>query len=372
MPFFNASRFLSESLGSVCSQSLTDIEIIAVNDGSTDDSLQIAQGYADKDRRIVIVDKANGGYGQAMNCGMALASGEYIGIVEADDYVSPVMYERLYTCASDLGLDFVRSDFNRFYDIHDGRRVFQRVPLSHMQGYYSQPFDPQADLGSFGISMQNWTGIYSTDFISRHDIRFNESPGASFQDNGFWFQTYLWGTKAICVDEAFYNCRRDNPASSVSQTDKVHQMLDEYAWIRALLAQHPMLEQRYLGVFHLKKSHNCFYSFTLLAEDHQTEFIRRYGQEFRDAMEQGEVDKGLFTDDEWDTLVRMSYDAEVWLAKWRAGEAGRRRASVHYRNSLIAEQLGRKALIGQCLSDKGVIGLLGSLAKGELAGLLRG
>ena len=81
MPIYNASKFLKESLGGLVQQTLKNIEIICVNDGSTDDSLEIMRKYAFNDARIKIIDKANSGYGNTMNEGIKIATGEYIGIL---------------------------------------------------------------------------------------------------------------------------------------------------------------------------------------------------------------------------------------------------------------------------------------------------
>ena len=114
LPIYNVQEYLRECLDSVCSQSLADIEIICVNDGSTDSSLDIINEYAAKDKRIVVLSGPNGGYGKAMNKGLDCATGEYIGIVEPDDYVIPEMFDELYEIASKNDLDFVKADFYRF------------------------------------------------------------------------------------------------------------------------------------------------------------------------------------------------------------------------------------------------------------------
>lgn len=114
IPVYNVEEYLVECMDSVTGQTLNDIEIICVNDGSTDSSLQILKKYRKKDERIILIDKENGGYGQAMNRGFEKASGEYVGIVEPDDYVPLNMYEELYEKASKYELDFVKADFYRF------------------------------------------------------------------------------------------------------------------------------------------------------------------------------------------------------------------------------------------------------------------
>ena len=87
IPVYNVEKYLRQCLDSVINQTLKDIEIICVDDGSTDNCPNILDEYAAKDARIKIIHKKNEGYGKAMNVGISHASGEYIGIVEPDDYI---------------------------------------------------------------------------------------------------------------------------------------------------------------------------------------------------------------------------------------------------------------------------------------------
>ena len=98
VPTYNVEQYLPECMESIVGQTLKDLEIICVNDGSTDSSLDILKKYAAADDRIIIIDKKNEGYGRAMNDGLDRATGEYVGIVEPDDYVDLHMYEDLYIC----------------------------------------------------------------------------------------------------------------------------------------------------------------------------------------------------------------------------------------------------------------------------------
>ena len=111
VPTYNVEMYLDECLESLQRQTLKDIEIICVNDGSKDSSLEIIKRYAAGDSRFVVIDKENGGYGKAMNVGLDKATGEYIGIVEPDDFVPLYMYEDLYNVAAKNELDFVKADF---------------------------------------------------------------------------------------------------------------------------------------------------------------------------------------------------------------------------------------------------------------------
>lgn len=93
IPIYNVERYLRQCLDSVVNQTLKDIEIICVDDGSTDSSPDIIKEYVDKDPRVKVITKPNSGYGNSMNRGFDMAEGEYIGIVESDDYADPDMFE---------------------------------------------------------------------------------------------------------------------------------------------------------------------------------------------------------------------------------------------------------------------------------------
>ncbi|MBS7046628.1 MAG: glycosyltransferase family 2 protein, partial [Eubacterium sp.] len=101
VPVCNVEKYLSKCLDSIVNQTLKEIEIICIDDGSTDDSGAILDSYSQKDSRIKVIHKKNSGYGNSMNVGMDCAEGEYIGIVESDDCILPEMYEELYKAAKE-------------------------------------------------------------------------------------------------------------------------------------------------------------------------------------------------------------------------------------------------------------------------------
>ena len=114
-PIYNVSKFLPQCLDSLIAQTLEDIEFICINDGSSDDSLEILNAYAARDSRIKVIDKSNGGYGHTMNTGIDAARGEYIGIVESDDWVNADAFEKLYTIAEAFDhCDIVKANHNVF------------------------------------------------------------------------------------------------------------------------------------------------------------------------------------------------------------------------------------------------------------------
>ena len=134
IPIYNVEKYLAQCLASVQAQTYANLEIICVNDGSTDGSLAILEAHASQDERITIVDKSNAGYGAACNLGLAGAHGDWISIVEPDDYLEPNTYEMLLAKADALGgnacVDIVRSAYWRVFDGEKGGHI---ASASHAQ-----------------------------------------------------------------------------------------------------------------------------------------------------------------------------------------------------------------------------------------------
>lgn len=294
LPLYNQQVYIAECLASVCRQTLADIEIIVVDDGSTDNSAAIVQDLAARDARIRLFSQPNGGYGAAMNAGMAAAAGEYIGIVETDDVVPPQMYEVLFGEAEKNGWpDLVKADFYRFYT-ERGRVEEEVVRLSEDASDYGRVLCPLQEPHVFAFPMNTWSGIYRRAFLEEHGIRHNQSPGAAFQDNGFWFQTFCFAKTALFVGRPLYRNRRDNPASSVYDPGKVYCVCEEYAFIDGILRAHPAVRQKIVGWFWLKKYHNYIFTLRRIAAPFRAEFAARMRQEFAEGVACGEVDLSLF------------------------------------------------------------------------------
>ncbi|MGI6238708.1 MAG: glycosyltransferase family 2 protein, partial [Christensenellales bacterium] len=168
LPVYNVARYLPECVESARAQTLTDIEIICVNDGSTDRSLEILQNYAAIDPRIVIIDKENSGYGHSMNVGMRAARGEYVAILETDDFIRADMYDTLYTIAAENDLDIIKADYHNFWG--DGvDRVTRYIAIAGRdRSYYNRVVNPFEDATPFFFTMNTWSGIYKRAFLEAH------------------------------------------------------------------------------------------------------------------------------------------------------------------------------------------------------------
>lgn len=332
VPTYNVEMYLDECLESIVRQTLKDIEIICINDGSTDGSLDIIKKYAENDNRFIIVDKENGGYGKAMNIGLDKATGEYIGIVEPDDFVPLYMYEDLYNVAKDNDLDLVKADFYRFGREANGNMSLVYNHLDKTGEKYNILLNPNQEPEDVRFIINTWSGIYKREFIEKYHIRHNETPGASFQDNGFFFQTFVYAQRAMIIDKPYYMNRRDNPNSSVNSTEKVYCMNVEYDHIRDILMKDPDIWNRFKYVYSVKKLHNYDFTLRRISDEFKEEYIQRMGKEFGRAFENGELDQSLFTKTEWERIKFMIKNPTAYYQKYELSTAaGRKLANVQKR-----------------------------------------
>lgn len=189
MPVYNVEEYLEECLNSVIHQTLKEIEIICVNDGSTDGSLQILKKYADLDKRIRIINKENTGYGHSVNCGIDEAQGDYIGVVETDDYIDASMFEELYHMAVLKNADVVKADSRYFVNDH-GRRAFFESHIFHEEyrDLYNKVINYHEDIRVFRSYVYTWAGIYKRHFLNEKKYDTTKVQGLLIRIMDFGFR----------------------------------------------------------------------------------------------------------------------------------------------------------------------------------------
>jgi len=306
VPIYNVEKYLRQCLDSVKKQTLEDIEVICVNDGSKDSSLDIIMEYVNTDPRFKVIDKANSGYGNSMNMGFDMASGEYIGIVESDDYVELDMFEKLYNCAHENDLDACKTGFYYYFSKPEEKNVPSPIASPVL---CKRVFCPTTDFKSlreqiefFNIKPTIWSAIYKKDFIRENKIRFNETPGASFQDTSFNFKVWALAKRVKLLEGCYLHYRQDNESSSINSAAKVYCVCDEYAEIERFLAEHPMLRGRLDIVKNALKYNTYMWNYERLAPDLAKEFILVAAEEFKRDMCEGMCLKDAYPWYKWNNL----------------------------------------------------------------------
>ena len=301
LPSFNVVRYIDECLQSAINQTLEDIEVICVDAGSTDGTLDIIREYAQKDSRVKLILSDKKSYGYQMNLGMQHASGKYIGIIETDDFAPKNMYGELFEIAEREQAQVVKADFYRFRTVGDQiERTYNRLDPS--DAYYGRSIEPAKNQKIFRFIMNTWSGIYLRSFLEENKIRHNETPGASYQDNGFWFQTFCCAKRIYFVDKPYYMNRRDNEASSVANPGKVYCMTEEWAYIYRWLKEDDERFRTFIGAYTLRKYHSLLFTYQRIAPEYREEFIRHMSTEMEALLSAGEYARSAFTSYEWRRL----------------------------------------------------------------------
>ncbi len=229
VPVYNTEKYLSNCVESIRNQSLKDIEIILVDDGSKKICADLCDELAEKDARIKVVHKENGGAGIARNAGMAVATGKYLGFVDSDDFVSPAMYQALYNTAeehsADLVLSGVRSVSESATSEENGeeKNYFDKVTLFEKEDIKNlllgvvgaRPNEP--DDSRYGVSI--WKNIYKTAIVRENNLEFSSERKILSEDTFFNVDFIKNAKKAVGIPGAFY-CYRNNGTSISKSYDK--------------------------------------------------------------------------------------------------------------------------------------------------------
>lgn len=218
IPVYNVEKYLAECLDSIVNQTLKDIEIICINDGSPDNSLEILREYEKKDNRITVIDQENGGHAVATNRGIDLATGECLFSMDSDDILELNALELSYNRLKEKDVDFVMfkainydDSTDRYYEteVYSMNKIYQKVG-DNVFNY--------KDIGElmFEASVTPWSKLYKREFIMENNIRYPE--GLIFEDNVFFYNALLTA-KRICFLNEFLFIRRWYATSSTTNGD---------------------------------------------------------------------------------------------------------------------------------------------------------
>ena len=240
IPVYNTEKYLRKCLDSVCNQTLQDIEIICVNDCSTDDSLEILKEYASNDNRIKIINfTENKGAAVARNTAIEQAKGEYIGFVDSDDYVDLDFYEKLYNAAKSENAEIAKGKLY-LCDIKIGK--------IYLEDWIDINDKAKENKAHFYFTFT--TGLYKRDFIIKHDIKFLQGL-IHFEDPYFTIKANIFSTNLVIDDSARYYYTDNAESTSRKNITGNHAKSVAYGAneIADLLNDSAVSKEHYLVVF---------------------------------------------------------------------------------------------------------------------------
>lgn len=284
MPSLNVRPYIRECVQSVCNQTLRNIEIICVDAGSTDGTLEILREFEKNDPRVTVIVSDKKSYGHQMNLGLKHAQGEYIGIVETDDFASPTMYANLFAVAEKRDADVVKANWHRF----------QTKPIQHdilFERYAGIPYNKVLTVGEKKKLLDGasgiWSGIYRKSFLARNEIDFLETPGASYQDTAFLLKVIMAAQSMILLKKGWLHYRIDNDNSSVHSSGKVFCVCDEMKSVHAYINARPALKKTYQADIWSRTATVYDWNDKRLADSLRIDFLKEVQAEFTQGLESG-------------------------------------------------------------------------------------
>lgn len=285
IPVYNREKYLRQCLDSVCNQTYRNLEIICLDNASTDHSLGILKEYAQKDPRIVVVAKpTNTGYGGSVNLGLSKASGDYIGIIESDDWASPTMFQTLAELAvQNPQAEIIRGDFYG-YNPSEGKDDPEcTIPAKLANRLLS----PKENKEVMGLPRAIWSAIYKRSFLQQHKIVLNDAPNQSFQDTSFHVITWALAKYVYLTQTPLVHYRQDNPTSSIRRADHVFDIQKDFVYAEKFLSERALPFQAQINRLKLE----CYWwNIKRLSLDPSCEFILACASEVKAMFKKGPMD----------------------------------------------------------------------------------
>ena len=316
VPIYGVEKYLHQCVDSILAQTLKDIEIILVDDGSKDKCPQIVDEYAKKDKRIVAVHQPNGGYGRAVNHGIELATGEYMGIVEPDDWIEPDMYETLYKHAKQYDVDVVKGPYNDYFD---NPRVYRKL-CDHAHNICPEhnPFN----IYEYPMPLQHhasiWTGLYRLKFIKDNGIQVLEKNKGRYADQNWRYETLMLAKNIYWENQPFYNYRLTNENASSFKKNNPDDVFDIYIELDKFLKKHPQEFEQIKEHLYIEIYRHMFWNLSRVDQKYSQYCLNRIHKVFQ-KMDINVVKKSkFFSKDEKNMFIKLSdknYAMKVALKK---------------------------------------------------------
>lgn len=226
IPVYNTEMLLPRCLASIASQTLRDIEVICVDDGSTDGSAAVLDSWAERDSRFVVIRQSNGRQGKARNAAMKVARGEFIGMVDSDDYIPADYFERLYAVATSADADVAMCGIIKEKQLHN------RVVISFDKATVATDKAQKLRLCNCPPDFHPVNKLYRRSMLDRLSLRFAE--GVQYEDVMFVIRAIVESDKLVTVPDVAYRYVL-NPNSTVKSRQTAAKQQQKYNAHRAMV-----------------------------------------------------------------------------------------------------------------------------------------
>ncbi|MDR1958916.1 MAG: glycosyltransferase [Planctomycetaceae bacterium] len=274
IPVYNVELYLRECLDSVVNQTLRNIQIVCVNDGSTDGSFAILEEYAAKDPRILLINGKNSGLSAARNTAITLAKGEYIYFIDSDDWAELTLCEKAYNKAVQSGADITFFFFRRCGNLK-GIPRFDKIPLDDK----TTP-EEKSEILEYAYA---WTKLYSTGFLKKNRITF--PVNLCFEDVLFHWKTMVLADKVAVLPETLYNYRIRSGSILENRGENYCDIVPIYGMVKKFLQEQHLYETYKTKFLQLK-----YWIFQINYQHLRSEFKPKMLEMIRKSVQEDELD----------------------------------------------------------------------------------
>ncbi|MBR1735149.1 MAG: glycosyltransferase [Alphaproteobacteria bacterium] len=267
VPIYNVEKYIRRCLDSIINQTFHELEIICVNDGSTDKSEEILIEYKKKDSRIKIINQENSGLSAARNSGLKIAQGEYVGFVDSDDWIDLDFFEKLYSAAKTCDADAACAEIKR---THASGKIITKLKFEKLQVLTS--VYEKYSYNKIPKMCYVWNKIYKKSELDRQNLSFKE--GVMFEDIYFTPKFLYFSKKIVIVPDVYYNYWANNKSISRDMRDKnqIDLISARKSLIKFSREHHIIFDEK----FYIKnKTTYKIFGITIL-RIHEWETIRKY------------------------------------------------------------------------------------------------
>jgi glycosyltransferase involved in cell wall biosynthesis len=331
IPVYNAKDFLDDSISSLLNQTFSDFELICVNDGSKDNSIEILEKFAIQDSRVKVIDKENGGCGSARNRALKEAKGQYVYFFDPDDELSLETFEEVYENAiyNDSEIIIFKSDIIIDDKINRDRVFFDvktKIPRKNYDRFTFNYSDNKEIVLSWDFAP--WGKLYKKEFLDSYDD-FRFDIGVAFDDVPFHAKSMLRAKRISFVDKFFYHYRMDNVNSVNNTSSNGYDIFEIMDILENLLKSEGLFEEFKMEFNKFIVAHSLFYIVSTNSEEY-----------FKIAKGKFEMIKDEYAPPfKKYQLVMETEDYEEFKLKWFELEYNEKKESLLNDNKILLNQI---------------------------------
>lgn len=310
IPVYDCEEFLEDSVGGILNQTFTDIEVICVDDGSSDNSLDKLNEFARKDSRVQVFHQENQGGGIARNFGLTKATGKYLYFMDADDIICPDALEVCYNLCEEKNLDFVLFKAISYFEDtgkYEEHEYFTMSKLYDCVGDEVFSFEDVGDL-IVNFSVTPWGKLYNRQFVMDSGAQFAHQ--ISFHDNKFFFEMLFNSKRIMFLNETYYVRRIHSKSLIGSRNKKFFNVFLAYDQIFEIFRKYNHFEE-YKKALYNWKINILYFRFEKINEEYKQTFMDRFTEELAKMIEvEGKDDFENLLNSENKVICRSIFESD--------------------------------------------------------------